>query len=195
MALVLRVRVRQIPAREFSRGRRTILLLVPRPANGHYWFMNSEDHLKRLDEYLYAPGEMAALDYKSSFDPGSNHDWCELIKDFVAMANSGGGVVIIGVNDDGSPNGQGIQNVCDLDPSDVYNKIEKYAACRYSDFKIVTKELHGKLVGCFVLGEAPIPIVFTKPGTYAVCGSNQQKTAFGQGTIYFRHGAKSDPSH
>jgi hypothetical protein len=37
-----------------------------------------------------------------------------------------------------------------------------------------------------------IPIVFTNPGTYDV-GGGKQKTAFGRGTVYFRHGAKSDP--
>jgi hypothetical protein len=37
-----------------------------------------------------------------------------------------------------------------------------------------------------------IPMVFTSPGTYDV-GGGRQKTAFSLGTVYFRHGAKSDP--
>jgi hypothetical protein len=37
-----------------------------------------------------------------------------------------------------------------------------------------------------------LPIVFTSPGTYDV-GGGKQKTAFSAGTVYFRHGAKSEP--
>jgi hypothetical protein len=36
-------------------------------------------------------GESTTLDFKSSFDPDSKQDWCELIKDMLAMSNSGGG--------------------------------------------------------------------------------------------------------
>ena len=37
-----------------------------------------------------------------------------------------------------------------------------------------------------------LPLVFARPGTYSVPGG-KQKTAFAQGTVYFRHGAKSEP--
>jgi hypothetical protein len=40
-----------------------------------------------------------------------------------------------------------------------------------------------------------VPMVFTKPGTYQIQGSSRQKTAFSQGTVYFRHGAKSEPGN
>ena len=35
------------------------------------------------------------------------------------------------------------------------------------------------------------PLVFEKPGTYAE--GDRQRTAFSKGTVYFRHGARSDP--
>lgn len=37
-------------------------------------------------------------------------------------------------------------------------------------------------------------MVFIQPGTYDI-GNGKQKTAFGKGTIYFRHGAKSEPGN
>ena len=37
-----------------------------------------------------------------------------------------------------------------------------------------------------------MPLIFTAPGTYDV-GGGKQKTAFSAGTVYFRHGAKSEP--
>jgi len=46
-------------------------------------------------------------------------------------------------------------------------------------------------VAGILIGKVAIPMVFTKPGTYPV--DNKQKTAFSQGTLYFRHGAKSEP--
>lgn len=38
-------------------------------------------------------------------------------------------------------------------------------------------------------------MVFVRPGTYLVEGIKQQKTAFSKGTLYFRHGAKSEPGN
>jgi hypothetical protein len=37
-------------------------------------------------------------------------------------------------------------------------------------------------------------MVFTKPGSYEIAGG-RQKTAFAQGTVYFRHGSKSEPAN
>jgi hypothetical protein len=42
-------------------------------------------------------GESATVDFKESLDPGSKQDWCELIKDIVAMTNSGDGCIVIGL--------------------------------------------------------------------------------------------------
>lgn len=36
-----------------------------------------------------AEGESAQLDFKGQFDPTATSSWCELIKDIVAIANSG----------------------------------------------------------------------------------------------------------
>lgn len=64
----------------------------------------------RLTAALSAKRESKTVDFKSSFDPESNGDWCELIKDFVAIANSGGGVILIGVADDGTASGTNARN-------------------------------------------------------------------------------------
>lgn len=44
--------------------------------------------------------ESRSLDFKSAFDPASQADWCEIIKDIVAFANTGGGAIVIGLEDD-----------------------------------------------------------------------------------------------
>ena len=48
------------------------------------------------------PLELYPLLQQASFDPAATQDWCEVVKDIVAMANSGGGYVVFGVNDDGN---------------------------------------------------------------------------------------------
>ena len=65
-------------------------------------------------------GESAALDFKAEFD-GSKQAWCELVKDVVAMANSGGGCIFIGVTGDGAPSGHDISAVLKIDGADITN--------------------------------------------------------------------------
>jgi len=60
--------------------------------------------------------ESADLDFKSGFDPAAAQDWCELVKDIVAMANSGGGLVVFGVNDDGTPAKGDLKPLLAVDP-------------------------------------------------------------------------------
>jgi predicted HTH transcriptional regulator len=60
---------------------------------------------EQSDDLLLTSHESATIDFKREFDPTSPPGWCELVKDVVAMANSGGGTILIGVNDDGSPSG------------------------------------------------------------------------------------------
>lgn len=136
--------------------------------------------------------ESADLDFKASFDVTSAQDWCEFIKDFVAMANSGGGIVIFGVNDDGSPSESNLDGLAALDPAVMVDKIKKYTGQHITGFVIRRVERNGTPVVAVKVSGSRIPIVFTAPGTYDV-GGGKQKSAFGLGTVYFRHGAKSEP--
>src|SRR5713226_2737597 len=83
-----------------------------------------------------AENESAGLDFKAGFSPFALHDWCELLKDIVAMANTGGGEIVVGVNDDGTPSGQDLAPFLDLDPAMVVDKIQKYTGNHFGDFSI-----------------------------------------------------------
>lgn len=138
--------------------------------------------------------ESKNLDFKSSFNIHEASDWCEIIKDIVAISNSGGGAIVFGLNNDGSSTHTNNSHLLDIDPADITNKIEKYTGYNFSDFELLDIERNGvKEVALIILG-CPIPMVFKSPGTYAVSGG-KQKTAFSQGTLYFRHGAKSEPAN
>lgn len=138
-----------------------------------------------------AKRESRQVEFKSDFDPNSDGQWCEVIKDIVAISNSGGGVIVFGVNDDGSLGSNDCQGVSGIDHADLTNRFAKYTGCNDPPVEIVDLERDGKKRPAFLIQAPPTPLVFGKPGTYNV-GSGQQKCAFGQGTIYFRHGAKSE---
>ena len=93
-------------------------------------------------EYLDSRCETDSLNFKSEFNPNSNQDWCELLKDIAAIANSGGGIIAIGLNDDGTSSPPDIKPVLALDPADVCNKVEKYTGCCHADFRLVEAKVN-----------------------------------------------------
>lgn len=155
-------------------------------------FRQSEgDQWMTIDEALAASAEVQVLDFKREFDPTSRAEWCELVKDIVAMANSGGGIILIGVEDDGSASGRAPRPGGDLDPAVVDDKVCSYTGQHLSGIRVLGVEKAGQAVLALDIPAVRIPLVFTSPGTYAT-GDGRQRTAFGRGTVYFRHGAKSE---
>jgi hypothetical protein len=140
-----------------------------------------------------ALGETDKCDFKSSFNAESLGEWCELIKDIVSFANSGGGTILIGINDDGTPSGFDITPLTKLDPATVADKIYKYTDVHFADFNLQTLEKNSIPVFIIRVSRSDIPIVFSKTGNY-VADNGKQKNAFHAGMVYFRHGAKSEPA-
>ena len=54
---------------------------------------------------MSAKRESKYIDFKSSLDLDESHSWCEIIKDIIAMANSGGGLILIGLDNNGTYSG------------------------------------------------------------------------------------------
>jgi hypothetical protein len=138
--------------------------------------------------------ESKHIDFKREFDLSSPEAWCEIIKDIVAFANSGGGVIIFGVANDGTNADFNSAPLLAHDPADISNRIARYTGIQAVDFEIVELKRDKSFRPALVVSETDIPIIFSKPGTYDI-GGGKQKTAFGQGTIYFRHGSKSEPGN
>lgn len=146
---------------------------------------------KKLNDTDNETGE---IDFKATFNPAASEDWCELIKDIVAMANSGGGYVVFGVNDDGTPAAVDLKSIQNLDPATIVDKFKKYTNQHFAGFSALLGSRRGTPVVALAISGSSIPIVFTSPGTYDI-GGGKQKTAFSRGTVYFRHGAKSEPGN
>jgi Schlafen, AlbA_2 len=101
----------------------------------------------------------------------------ELTRDLAALANSGGGVILIGVRRDGSPSGA---DVPPLSAGVLHSSIERYTGTDFRDVEVTAVERGGTPVTAIVIGpahEAPLPY-----------------TANGGTAFYARHGAKSVPA-
>src|SRR6266478_4478586 len=80
--------------------------------------------------------ESRHVEFKESFDVSNAADWCEIIKDIVSIANSGGGELFIGLKNSGHPSGSDVASVVALDPAQVTDKIAKYTGEQFADFEI-----------------------------------------------------------
>jgi hypothetical protein len=143
---------------------------------------------------LVAKRESKTVEFKQSFNSDVKGEWCEVIKDLVAMANSGGGIIVFGLGNTGEPSGVDVTKVCVLDPADIANKITSYTGSSEFDLQIFDLDKDGNKLVAFVVGAATVPLVFEKQGNYAD-PAGKPKSAFGIGTLYFRHGAKSEPAN
>jgi len=150
--------------------------------------------LDLIQKALSAKRESKRIEFKETFDPNSPAEWCEIIKDIVAIANSGGGIIVFGLNSLGLPTGASLAELTQIDPADFGNKLSKYTGTVQPEFEIRELEKLGRKLQAFVVHAVSVPIVFQRPGTYDI-GAGKQKTAFGLGTVYFRHGAKTEPGN
>ena len=145
-----------------------------------------------IEKAKTAKRESKYIEFKEKIDLNQPQDWCEIIKDIIAMANSGGGCILFGVKNNGTPSNTTPK--LETDPAHVTDKIAKYTMQQFSNFDIQEIKKNNKNVIVLIVGSVSIPIIFVNPGTYDT-GGGKQKTAFGKGTIYFRHGAKSEPGN
>jgi hypothetical protein len=99
---------------------------------------------------------------------------------------------VFGVADNGTSLDADTSHILRCDIADITNRISKYTGFQFADIEIIEVVRGSKKHPVFLISRTEVPIVFTEPGAYDV-GGGKQKTAFGQGTVYFRHGAKSEP--
>jgi len=83
----------------------------------------SQDAVQRA---LTGQGESNTTEYKGTFDPDDTGSWCEIVKEIVAIANSGGGMILFGIDDDGQLSSQDTSRVLDVDPAEIVDQINKY---------------------------------------------------------------------
>ena len=139
--------------------------------------------------------ESKFVEFKGQLDPAKEGEWLELTKDLAAIANVGGGVIVIGVESDGSASHSDVRAALALDGANIFNKLAKYLGEDFDDFEVSIVTRGDDKVAAIIVGPAEeAPLTFIRPGTYPdPRRPDQQKSAFGRG-VYFRHGAKSEPA-
>lgn len=133
------------------------------------------------------------MEFKTQFDPSDRRQLCEVLKDIFALSNSGGGVVVVGVDDLGQPNGLSVESLLRTDPADLANKIAAYSGRHYDDVTVRVHLKAGMTIATIEVGPTPTPLIPVRPGTYEK-EPGKQATAFSVGVVYVRHGAKSEPA-
>jgi hypothetical protein len=146
-----------------------------------------------IEEALSATRETRALEFKEEFDPLDRRSLCETVKDVFAMANSGGGVILVGVDGQGRPTGKDVKQLLDTDPADLANKLTAFTGRDFDALAVRSHSKGNQVVATLEIGEAPIPLIPVRPGTYEK-ERRKQATAFSVGVVYVRHGAKSEPA-
>ena len=71
------------------------------------------------------------------------------------------------------------------------NKVHKYTELQFSGFRSFEILRQDSRFAALDIEGVRFPIVFSAPGTYEIA-AGKQKTAFSKGTVYFRHGPKSE---
>jgi hypothetical protein len=127
----------------------------------------------------------------AGFNSASDHDWCELLRDVVALANSGGGVITIACPAGDSPSDLACPRTIDMAASDIVHRLANYTDGSFANVEV--QAVDRKAVEVMV-GPAEVPIAFTRPGTYADPEDpTESHQAFPAGTFYFRHDGASEP--
>jgi hypothetical protein len=138
--------------------------------------------------------ELASLDFKIGFDASSNKDWLELLKDIVAMANAGGGLLVFGIDRDGNALGCSPDLVRDLDPAAIVDKLRKYAPQVHIQVNPYGLVYQGDQLASLVIQRGTRIIVFERDGQYEDPTTRRSKTVFYAGIVYTRTAGGNAPA-
>jgi hypothetical protein len=102
-------------------------------------------------------------------------DYIELVRDVAAMANSGGGVIVL-------------DGVAGVDEELLHEHLGRYAEPEFEGLEVEPMKRNGRPSTAVVVeGVRNAPLVFTQTGRVG-----GEQVAFVRGGLYFRHGAKSE---
>lgn len=132
------------------------------------------------------------LEFKVTLDetPGSQ---LALIKHLVAVANFGGGRILLGLGDDGRRIGLSKSLLSELDPARITDKIRKYAGSGRVTTSYTECSSYGKRYGLLSIEGATEILVFDKDGNRQD-KSGKTEAVFHAGVIYCRDSGSTRPA-
>jgi len=144
-----------------------------------------------LHTALTAAHETSTYAFRTSFDVHSQSDWVTIIRDIIAMSNSGGGLLLIGLNPDGTPSGFNVSSILAYERSQLTAKLLQYTGTNIENVTIAQASKYGRRLAVFEVGRAAVPLICTAGGYQDVHGKKRQVLQIG--VVYFRHGPASEP--
>lgn len=136
--------------------------------------------------------ECVHFELKREFCPNSRA-WAELAKDIVAMANSGGGVVLFGVDDDGTRRGLPESLLPVLDAAKVTDQLRRKAPSASVSTTYFEWTYYRRRYGVLVVQPLRVPLVFDKEWGYEGT-DGKLRMAIKPGVLYVRTPGKSAPA-
>jgi hypothetical protein len=134
--------------------------------------------------------------FVESFSTSSDRDWCELIRDVAAVANSGGGTILIRCQIGDKSSDPHCPRTIDLAASDVVHRLALHTDDSYADIRVQAVDRDSQPVVEIHVGAARFPLGFTKAGVYRDAAEPpQEHQVFAAGSFYFRHGRESLPGN
>ncbi|MED3876472.1 RNA-binding domain-containing protein [Lysinibacillus capsici] len=145
----------------------------------------------KIVELINATYESDSLDFKEVFDQvNDKKSYLEIIKDIVAFANTEGGYIIFGVEDD-TYEKIGVDDETNIDATKLGNLLDQYVD-EHIKFVVSNYSYNSKkFIIVFVEKLEKIkPAIFKKDGIYHF--NNKDKHAFKASTVYVRKATKSE---
>lgn len=138
--------------------------------------------------------EDAAFERKSTLDLDQPKDRVRLVKEIAAMANSGGGVIVIGAEDDGTEVGIHEDLAKQLDPARIGDLLDRFLRPDRLEVKLRDRVLpNGKVVVEVVVPPvADPPLVLCRPGNYEQDG--KQDVLFPAQAVFVRRNTRAEPA-
>ncbi len=146
---------------------------------------------EKIRELFAHGGESAKLDYKSEYDPSDTAHKVKLAKHVMAMANTVGGYIVIGVHDDGRREGLGKTTVDRIDEAEVRSQVAGYASVPIPIFVAKPIDYEGQTFAIVTV----LPVTHTIVVAIAngdIPDGTKTKTLFRKGDALVRHGSASE---
>jgi len=140
-------------------------------------------------------GESSILDNKATFEHDSQKARLGLLRDVIAIANSGGGKIVIG-NDEVSDIGVTKEVAAAVDSSKVAEWLSNFASPApvdlSHDIRQVGKE---KYVVTLIISAAEFPLVASKRGIWKGADSKRDRPLFEVGDVLIRHSTRTEKAN
>ena len=136
--------------------------------------------------------ECAYLELKRQFIPGPR-EWAELARDVVALANSGGGLVVFGIADDCTRIGLSASLTSVLDPAKLIDQLRRKAPSASIRTEYVEVVYYRKRFGCLLVSSVVVPLVFDVEWGYNDSAGNHH-LVIRPGLLYVRTPGRSGPA-